>query len=65
MRPRRHHSPGRARSRKSNSRNTLESRDAVADERHASDAEPDFRGFALRSAEERNWEVVGDNERRR
>ena len=37
------------------------SRDAVAGERRAADAEHDIRGFALKLAEEGNWDVVGNN----
>jgi catalase len=36
------------------------SRDAVAGERRAADAEHDIRGFALKLVEEGNWDVVGD-----
>ena len=43
--------------------NAWNSRDAVAGEPGAADAEPDIRGFALRLAEEGHWDVVGDNER--
>jgi hypothetical protein len=36
-------------------------REAVAGERRAADAVHDIRGFALKLAEEGNWEVVGSN----